>query len=616
MKKNVPYQPPAARRFLRLAVTVCTTALSMAAVGDGVRPTGFRPPPHRIKIRRAEGAKASPKRLRSTPIPSSWDSRDHGWVTPVKNQGDWNTCWTFASCAVIETQLLRTEQGTWDLSEKNMVSLSGFGWSMDGGGNFDMAAAYLLRWGGVVAETNDFYRYTQSEWNANPSRTLSPALHIQNVVWVPELDGTEQTRQAMKSAVMTYGAVAVPVQWTYSSKKGCSAYYSSYHCDHAVTVIGWDDNWPASNFATTPPGNGAWLIKNSHGTSDGTVGGYWYVSYYDKSLGIYHNSVFLPATSSENYTAVYGYDKLGAVYELGDTWRDCTLEASVFTSAWNEELAAVGVWSSIDANPYTITIYTNVTRGTSSPVEGGGIALTQTGTLPHAGYTTIALQNAIRLPDHSNFTVVYEQRGNTPSHVVHCKVYDDFFDCQYADANHQRGCTYIGRTNAGITEWRDLIDEKISFNDTDEGFTYENPAAFCLKAYTRSTVAAKAGDAPGETADGTEALAALAATNALAYVQHGETFGAFAHIVGANGRTLWGNWLAGLDPANPDDDLTLSIAVTNGAPSLSWTPDLGDARTYTIWGCRDLPPAGGWSIVPKADLATTTNRFFKVSVSP
>lgn len=588
----------------------------MAAVGDDIRPTGFRPPPFRVKVTKAEGAKASPKRLKATPLPSSWDSRDHGWVTPVKDQNPWNTCWTFASCAVIETQLLRTEQGTGDLSEKNMASLAGFGWSMDDGGNFDMAAAYLLRWGGVVAETNDFYRYTQSEWNANPSRILSPALHIQNVVWVPELDGTEQTRQAMKSAVMTYGAVAVPVQWTYSSKTGCSAYYSSFYCDHAVTVIGWDDNWPASNFATTPPGNGAWLIKNSHGTSDGTAGGYWYVSYYDKSLGIYHNSVFLPATSNENYTAVYGYDKLGAVYELGDAWRDCTLEASVFTSAWNEELAAVGVWSSIDANPYTITIYTNVTRGTSSPVEGGGIAHTQTGTLPHAGYTTIALQDAIRLPDNSNFTVVYEQRGNTPSHLVHCKVYDDFFDCQYADANHQRGCTYIGRTNAGITEWRDLIDEKISFSDTDEGFTYENPAAFCLKAYTRTTVPAKAGDAPGETADGSEALATLAATNALAYAQHGETFGAFANIVGANGRTLWGNWLAGLDPANPDDDLTLSIAVTNGVPSLSWTPDLGTARTYTIWGCRNLPPAGGWSVVPKEELSTTTNRFFKVSVSP
>jgi len=616
MTRKVPYRPHARTAFLRLVSTACAAAMSMAALADNTRPTGFRPPPFRVKVTTAEGAKSPAKRLKATPLPASWDSRDKGWVTPVKDQGNWNTCWTFASCAVIETQLLRTGHGTWDLSEKNMATLSGFGWGVDDSGNFDMAAAYLLRWSGAVAEANDFYRYTQSEWNANPSRPLSPALRVQNVVWVPELDGTEEKRNALKSAVMTYGAVAVPVQWTYSSKKGCSAYYDAFYCNHAVTVIGWDDNWPASNFASTPPGNGAWLIKNSHGTSDGTAGGYWYVSYYDKSLGTYHNSVFLPATSNENYTAVYGYDKLGAVYELGDAWRDCTLEASVFTSAWNEELAAVGVWSSIDANPYTITIYTNVTRGASSPVEGGGIALTQTGTLPHAGYTTISLQNVVRILDNSNFAVVYEQRGNSPSHLVHCKVYDDVFDCLYADANHQRGCTYIGRRNADVTEWRDLIDETISFSDAGEGFTYGNPAAFCLKAYTRTTVPAKAGDAPGETADGTEALAALAATNALAYAQHGETFGAFANIVGANGRTLWANWLAGLDPADPEDDVRVSIAVTNGVPSLSWKPDLGASRNYTIFGRYALSPESGWEVVQANKLATTTNRFFKVSLSP
>jgi len=595
---------------------ICTAGLSLAAAADGVRATGFRPPPYRVKITKAESANKSAKRLKATSLPTSWDSRGKGWVTPVKNQNPWNTCWTFASCAVIETQLLRTNRGTWDLSEKNMASLSGFGWSVADGGNFDMAAAYLLRWGGVVAETNDFYRYSQSEWNAHPSIPLPPTLRIQNVVWVPELDGTEETRNVMKSAVMTYGAVAVPVQWTASQKTGCSAYYNLAYCDHAVTVIGWDDDWPASNFASTPPGNGAWLIKNSHGASDGTAGGYWYVSYYDKSLGLYHNSVFLPATSNENYTAVYGYDKLGPLYELGENRDDWNLGAAVFTSAWNEELAAVGVWSSIDANPYTITIYTNVTRDASSPIAGGSVAFTQTGTLPHAGYTTIAFRNAVRIPDNSTFTVVYEQRGDSVSHFVHCMVYDDIWKCTYADARHQRGCTYIGRVNADATEWRDLIDENISFSDAEEGFTYSDPAALCLKAYTRTTVAAKAGDAPDETADGTDALAALAATNALAYAQHGETFGAFANIVGANGRTLWANWLTGLDPANPDDDFTLSIAVTNGVPSLSWTPDLGAARTYTIWGCRNLPPAGGWSVVQKAELPTTTNRFFKVSASP
>ena len=65
------------------------------------------------------------------------------------------TCWTFAANAVIETQLLRTGRGEWDLSEKNMALLSGFKGDWNSGGNNDMAAAHLLRWSGAVMETND-----------------------------------------------------------------------------------------------------------------------------------------------------------------------------------------------------------------------------------------------------------------------------------------------------------------------------------------------------------------------------------------------------------------------------------------------------------------------------
>ena len=116
--------------------------------------------------------------------------------------------------------------------------------------------------------------------------------------------------------------------------------------------------------------------------------------------------------------------------------------------------------------------------------------------------------------------------------------------------------------------------------------------------------------------DGTAALADLAGTNAAAYAQHSETFGAYVNIVGANGRTLWASWLAGFDPANPDcGELEVSIAVTNGVPFLSWTPDLGVARTYTIWGHRDLSPTNGWETLLKDSLGASPNHFFKISVS-
>lgn len=594
----------------------------MAAVGDDVRPTGFRPPPFRAKITKAEDTKSSAKRLKSTPLPSSWDSRDHGWVTPVKDQSPLGTCWTFAANAVIETQLLRTGCGTWDLSEKNMALLCGFEGDWNLGGNNDMAAAHLLRWGGAVVETNDVYftndnsYYNESsarnEWeNVRPSHPLDPALHIQNVVWVPALDGTEETRNALKSAIMKYGTVSTCIYaYSVSPYMNGSAYYCNLNkgCDHAVTVVGWDDNYSTNNFKSTrrPSANGAWLIKNSWGTSSGDSG-YWHVSYYDKNFGMYDGAVYLPATSDEDYTAVYGYDKLGPVFDFGEAFGSYNLQAAVFTSAWNETLAAVGVWSSIDGNPYRITIYTNVTRNAESPIENGVVACTQTGTLPHAGFSTIPLSTAVPLKDRTNFTIVYEQTGSSFSHCADC------YYAYYAEADHPAGCTYLGGVVDGETLWYDLTELDLAYYSDNE---CDAPAAFCIKAYTRSTVAVKAGDTPGETADGTGVLKALAATNALAYVQHGETFGAFANIVGANGRTLWSNWLAGLDPANPNDDFVLSIAVTNGVPSLSWRPDLGNARTYTIWGCRDLPPTGGWSEVRKDELSTTTNRFFKVSVAP
>lgn len=603
-------------------MTVCTTALSMAAVGDDVRPTGFRPPPFRVKITKAEDTKSSAKRLKATPLPSSWDSRDHGWVTPVKDQNPLGTCWTFAVNAVIETQLLRTGHGTWDLSEKNMALLSGFEGDWNLGGNNDMAAAHLLRWSGAVLETNDVYftndnssyneNSARNEWeNVRPSHPLDPALHIQNVVWVPALDGTEAKRNALKEAIVKYGAVSTCI-YAYSTDPymNGSAYYCNLNkgCDHAITVIGWDDNYSTNNFKSTrcPPSNGAWLIKNSWGTSSGDSG-YWHVSYDDKNFGMYDGAVYLPATSDEKFTALYGYDKLGPIFDFGEAFGSYNLQAAVFTSAWNETLAAVGVWSSIDGSPYRITIYTNVTRNAESPIENGIVACTQTGTLPHAGFSTIPLSTAVPLADRTNFTVVYEQTGSSFSHLADCHY------AYYAEADHPAGCTYLGRVADGETLWYDLTELDLAYYSDDK---CDAPAAFCLKAYTRSTVTAKAGDAPGETADGTGALAVLAATNALVYAQHGETFGAFANIVGANGRTLWGNWLAGLDPANPDDDLTLSIAVTNGVPSLSWRPDLGAERNYTVFGRYALSPENNWEVVSTNDLKTTTNRFFKVSVSP
>ena len=338
-------------------------------------------------------------------------------------------------------------------------------------------------------------------------------------------------------------------------------------------------------------------MKNSWGTEYGDEG-YLYISYYDVQFAKAGGVVYIPAAENEDYTAVYGYDNLGVVET--DEGSDYSLVAAAFTSAWNEELAAVGVYALEAPKPYTLSIYTNVQRGASSPVSGGVLARIQSGTIERTGYTTIHLEEPVALADRSNFSVVYAPGGTTRDHCV-CMSFSEYSSC-----SPQMGNTYFARTyndsGATVTNWIDAVEHP------------DGSLIACLKAYTRTTRTAE-DKGPALPDDGTAALGDLATTNAAAYAQFGESFGAFANLVGANGRTLWTSWLAGFDPSDPaDSTLALFIDMANGWPSLSWSPDLGAARSYTIWGRDGLSPTDMWRIVPPAELETTSARFFKVSV--
>ena len=591
-----------------LAVSLCVLSL-VAFADDSPRAMGYRPSPKGVAARRM-GSVQGARRLRASPrtaLPSRWDSREHGWVSPVKNQSSIGACWAFAAYATLETQLLKAGKGEWNFSEKNMVNLHGWDVGPNDGGNNDVAAAYLLRWGGAVAETNDVYKSSMSVWTDSPS--LSPVVRVQHVVWTDLIDGSQESSDALKEAIMEYGAVAASMYFDDNSvRNGSHYYFGEMDPDHAVAIVGWDDEYPTNNFKNFPPGPGAWIMKNSWGKSVGS-NGFYYVSYHDSRFARVDNgAVFVPAKDDEDYDAVRGYDRLGYVYDPAQYYptnaaAKCRWQASVFTATWNERLDAVGVWTTLSPMPYEILVYTNVTRGASSPTEGGTLACWQSGTLEHAGFTTIPLSAGVPLADGNSFAVVYHQTGDEISLCVDCTMIG------YAHPVHARGNSYFGRDEGGAVEWIDGVDADDAVDDTDESW------AACIKAYTRSMVPSRTGDAPLESDDGTTYLSDLKQANAALFADTAGTFGASVGLVGANGRSLWTSWLAGFDPSvEGDSEFTVSIDVSGGVPSLTWSPDLGAARAYTVWGRETLDAADSWAPVDAGDIGTSQFRFFKVTV--
>ena len=416
------------------------------------RGLGWFPPP--VDLSHNAGRRPLDLRRAETDLPASFDLRPLGKVTPVRDQGQCGSCWTFGTYGSLESTCLPAE--SWDFSENNLKNLAGFDLGPCDGGDDLMATAYLARWSGPVSEADDPY----DAFSGVSPLGLPARMHVQNVYALP--DRTSPTdNDAIKAAVMTYGAVNVSMYWGDSSFDGSTnAYYYSGKAqpNHSVTLVGWDDNYDKSNFRPQPPGNGAFIIKNSWGDSWGDSG-YFYMSYYDTWAGSYAR-VFT-AEPLTDYDVIYQYDPLGWVDQVG-YGGDTAWGAGEFKADGDQDVTAVGFYNTTTGGSYTLSLYTD---GDGSPTSGN-LAESQSGNLPEAGYLTLSLDTPVDVTPGETFSVVLQL--TSPG-------YDYPLAVQYAASGYSsQAPSAPGQTFASADgqSWEDLYTSSDGIHRT-----------FCLKAF-------------------------------------------------------------------------------------------------------------------------------------
>ena len=321
--------------------------------------------------------------------PAKYDLRAHGRVTRVGLQDHHATCWIFAAIGSLESCLLPDSR--LDLSENHMADFQGSRLRFEGRAPSTISAAYVARWEGPVLERDDPYPHP-----GKSREGLRAVRHVQEVLFLPS-HSSPRGNAAIKWAVMRYGAVDATMAYEASGfNAATSAYYSrGTELDHHVCVVGWDDGYPAGRFLRRPPGRGAFLIKNSWGTSYGQ-GGYFWISYYDRSFGT-TLTVFDGAAPAENHDAIYQHDALGWSGSIGYGSTTAWFAAR-YTSGGDGSVTAASFYTAKPGATYEVRVAPSLAEVAAAPVAG-------VGTVDVGGYHTVTLTTPIAVTTGSDFVI-------------------------------------------------------------------------------------------------------------------------------------------------------------------------------------------------------------------
>lgn len=333
----------------------------------------------------------------------------------VEDQGSTTECWAFSLLKSMETNiaLSKNEKEIENFSERHMdyatsrtfkdgINEKGFQREVGNGGLLVTGLAYLTNGEGAVLEENMPFENNEVKINLEeinkPTDTMVdeyyilPTIHKEyakdengNTISVKYYKGSgeeytkedlDAVRKIIKEQLVVNGAISSMTGGGMTQFYNNTSTFKStaYNCndsskvrDHAITIVGWDDNYSRENFGEgrKPSTDGAYIVLNSYGDSS-FDNGYIYISYED--YFIEEEIYSIQSTSQINYDYLYQHDFYGGIYEVGVTDLETGYYAAIYDreSEKNELINNVGVTLTDYA---CLEIYVSVLADDSDKIE-------------------------------------------------------------------------------------------------------------------------------------------------------------------------------------------------------------------------------------------------------
>jgi C1A family cysteine protease len=277
-------------------------------------------------------------------LPDSFSWRSLGGVSSVKNQAGCGSCWDFAAHSALEAMILIYGGVELDLCEQQVLSCETGGYGC-GGGWYGWAWDYI-RENGAADESCMPYQADDSVPCADNACTkLATCKH-----WIDIPNDVAAIQTAVLNGPVATTFTVYDDFGSYGS--GCYDHEDTDPINHAVAIVGWDNN-------KCGPGDGAWLCKNSWGDWWGGLGGFFWIKYGAAAIGTATQQVFYYPGDNIVYDGHFVDDSSGD----GDGWCDPGESISMSVDLLNEIVSPAR--QSVSAALSSESPYVTVTQGSS-----------------------------------------------------------------------------------------------------------------------------------------------------------------------------------------------------------------------------------------------------------